>query len=72
MLLDTQVWLWMQRCPDRLGSTQPDRGIRETSRCSRQQAEIAIKFALGRLPQPVLTADPQIIRYDVEVHDAER
>lgn len=54
LLLDTQVWLWMQVAPDRLGKA---RGLTEdaTNRLFLSAAsswEIAIKFALGKLPLP--------------------
>ena len=55
ILLDTQVWLWMQSAPGRLGAraveivADPENELFLSSASS---WEIAIKYALGRLPLP--------------------
>lgn len=56
LLLDTQCWLWMQTTPDRLG----DRGLElvgdsahELVLSAASSWEIAIKYALGKLPLPL-------------------
>jgi len=56
VLLDTQVWLWMQAAPDRL--SEAARRIVEPAEnelllSAASSWEIAIKFGLGRLPLPV-------------------
>jgi PIN domain nuclease of toxin-antitoxin system len=56
LLLDTQVWLWLQTNPDRVTPT-----VREMLTDPRHQLllsaasawEIAIKFGLGKLPLPM-------------------
>jgi PIN domain nuclease of toxin-antitoxin system len=55
VLLDTQVWLWMQADPDRL--SEAARRIVEPAEnelllSAASSWEIAIKFGLGRLPLP--------------------
>jgi PIN domain nuclease of toxin-antitoxin system len=55
VLLDTEVWLWMQADPDRL--TEAARRIVEPAEnelllSAASSWEIAIKFGLGRLPLP--------------------
>ncbi|MSO79559.1 MAG: type II toxin-antitoxin system VapC family toxin [Acidimicrobiia bacterium] len=54
-ILDTHVWLWMQAAPSRLGSAA--RALIEDSHSTlllsaASSWEIAIKYALGRLPIP--------------------
>ncbi len=54
-LLDTHVWLWMQAAPSRLGSVA--RALIEDAHSTlllsaASSWEIAIKYALGRLPIP--------------------
>ncbi|MBI4540984.1 MAG: type II toxin-antitoxin system VapC family toxin [Gemmatimonadetes bacterium] len=55
VLLDTQCWLWMQVSPERLGRKaldlveDPDNVLYLSAASA---WEIAIKFALGRLPLP--------------------
>lgn len=55
VLLDTQVWLWMQVSPDRLSrraiDTIQDRGNRLLLSAA-SSWEITIKYALGRLRLP--------------------
>jgi PIN domain nuclease of toxin-antitoxin system len=55
ILLDTHVWLWVQTDPARLG-TEAVRLIEDTSNevllSAASSWEIAIKWALGRLPLP--------------------
>ena len=54
LLLDTQVWLWLQACPERLGPALPavaDPG-NELLFSAVSSWEIAIKYALGKLPLP--------------------
>lgn len=56
LLLDTHVWLWMQAAPSQLSSTTADMiaDPDNTVLLSAASAwEIAIKYALGRLPLPV-------------------
>lgn len=60
LLLDTHVWLWLQTAPRRL----PDDllGLIEDSTnelllSAVSSWEIAIKYALGRLPLPVVPAE---------------
>lgn len=54
LLLDTRVFLWLQTEPERLGDSLPliedERTALLLSAASSR--EIAIKFALGRLPLP--------------------
>jgi PIN domain nuclease of toxin-antitoxin system len=55
VLLDTEVWLWMQADPDRL--SEAARRIVEPAEnelllSAASSWEIAIKFGLGRLPLP--------------------
>lgn len=56
VLLDTQVWLWMQSAPGRLGArsleivADPENELLLSAASS---WEIAIKYALGKLPLPV-------------------
>jgi PIN domain nuclease of toxin-antitoxin system len=60
LLLDTHVWLWMQTTPARIA---PDvleliADTRNTVWLSSASAwEIAIKYAMGRLPLPVPPSD---------------
>ncbi len=55
LLLDTHCWLWMQVSPERIGSnaldqlTDPENALFLSSASS---WEIAIKWALGKLPLP--------------------
>jgi PIN domain nuclease of toxin-antitoxin system len=55
LLLDTQVWLWMQAAPGRLGSrahamlADPENQLLLSAASS---WEIAIKHGLGKLPLP--------------------
>lgn len=55
LLLDTHVWLWMQAEPDKLSPQATDL-ISDTRNevllSAASSWEIAIKFALGRLPLP--------------------
>ncbi|MGH9896288.1 MAG: type II toxin-antitoxin system VapC family toxin, partial [bacterium] len=55
VLLDTQVWLWMQAAPERLGQ-EARRLIEDVDNTLYFSAasswEIAIKYVLGRLPLP--------------------
>ncbi|MGH2785140.1 MAG: type II toxin-antitoxin system VapC family toxin [Actinomycetota bacterium] len=59
ILLDTQVWLWLQTSPARLGREAGEL-VRDTSNTLYLSAasswEIAIKYAIGRLPLPVAPA----------------
>lgn len=54
VLLDTHIWLWMLTEPDRLGDARPILGnARNDLLLSAASSwEIAIKYALGRLPLP--------------------
>src|SRR5256885_1908265 len=60
LLLDTQSWLWMQATPDRLtdralamvGDPSVDLALSAAS-----SWEIAIKYALGKLPLPITPAE---------------
>jgi PIN domain nuclease of toxin-antitoxin system len=55
LLLDTQVWLWMHLQPDRLRPDVRDMLIDPASTLLLSAAsswEIAIKYALGKLPLP--------------------
>src|SRR5947209_13719969 len=56
LLLDTQCWLWMQTTPERLG----DRALElvgdsthELFLSAASSWEMAIKYAVGKLPLPV-------------------
>ena len=55
VLLDTQVWLWMQVSPERFSASsltllsEPENQLLLSAASS---WEIAIKYALGRLPLP--------------------
>lgn len=56
LLLDTQCWLWMQTTPERLG----DRALElvgdsthELFLSAASSWEMAIKYAIGKLPLPV-------------------
>lgn len=55
LLLDTQAWLWMQVSPDRFSAEAlalvEDEG-NELLLSAASSWEIAIKFALGKLPLP--------------------
>ncbi|MGH2728219.1 MAG: type II toxin-antitoxin system VapC family toxin [Actinomycetota bacterium] len=55
VLLDTQVWLWLQASPDRLGP-EASKIVRDTANSLLLSAasswEIAIKYALGKLRLP--------------------
>src|SRR3954471_11605866 len=55
LLLDTQCWLWMQAAPERFGSETTklllDRRT-ELFLSAASSWEIAIKYALGKLPLP--------------------
>lgn len=53
-LLDTHVWLWMLTDPSRLGDQRSviEDGRNELLLSAASSWEIAIKFALGRLPLP--------------------
>ncbi len=60
LLLDTHVWLWLQTAPERvqpatLGKLEDTRNELLLSAAS--SWEIAIKYALGRLPLPVEPRD---------------
>lgn len=56
VLLDTQTWLWMQVSPERMNSSaltlvsQPEQELLLSAASS---WEIAIKYALGKLPLPM-------------------
>lgn len=55
LLLDTQVWLWMHLQPDRLRPNVRDMFVDPASTLLLSAAsswEIAIKYALGKLPLP--------------------
>ncbi len=55
VLLDTQVWLWMQAEPDRL-APEPRRILEQTENellfSAASSWEITIMYSLGRLPLP--------------------
>jgi PIN domain nuclease of toxin-antitoxin system len=54
-LLDTEVWLWSLSEPDRLNAKTRNllaRGAEELFLSAASSWEIAIKFALGKLPLP--------------------
>jgi PIN domain nuclease of toxin-antitoxin system len=60
LLLDTHVWLWMQTIPTRIRPETLDliADTRNTLWLSSASAwEIAIKYAMGRLPLPVPPSD---------------
>ena len=69
LLLDTQVWLWLQSQPERVNDE-----IRETLASTSTELllsaasawEIAIKYALGKLPLPEVprTYVPSRMRHD--------
>ena len=55
LLLDTQCWLWMQAEPDRFGAETRKRLLDPRNELLLSAAsawEIAIKYALGKLPLP--------------------
>lgn len=55
LLLDTQTWLWMQVSPERLRPEARDMLVDEANQLALSAAsswEIAIKYALGKLPLP--------------------
>ncbi len=55
LLLDTQVWLWMLVSPERLSAEARDAvvgGDTELLLSAASSWEIAIKYALGKLPLP--------------------
>jgi PIN domain nuclease of toxin-antitoxin system len=59
-LLDTQVWLWMHLQPERLRPEVRDQFVDPASTLLLSAAsswEIAIKYALGKLPLPELPYD---------------
>ncbi len=60
LILDTHIWLWMQVEPSRLNQSVieliSDTG-NEVILSAASSWEIAIKYALGRLPLPVPPAD---------------
>ncbi|MCY3817933.1 MAG: type II toxin-antitoxin system VapC family toxin [Gammaproteobacteria bacterium] len=56
LLLDTHVWLWLQACPDRIEAwtlAQLEDVSNELLLSAASSWEIAIKYAIGRLPLPV-------------------
>lgn len=58
-LLDTHVWLWMLTAPEKLGASRPmlqDASTRLLLSAA-SSWEIALKYALGRLPLP---APPEV------------
>ncbi len=60
LLLDTHCWLWMQTAPERLAKPALDAirdGENELFLSAASSWEIAIKYALGRLPLPVPPAE---------------
>jgi PIN domain nuclease of toxin-antitoxin system len=60
LLLDTQVWLWMQASPSRLAASTKALIVDPANSLMLSAAsawEIAIKYALGRLPLPVAPSD---------------
>jgi PIN domain nuclease of toxin-antitoxin system len=65
-LLDTHVWLWMLTDPERLGAALPlvQDARNELILSSASSWEIAVKYALGRvpLPEPPSTYVPARIR----------
>ena len=54
LLLDTQIFLWVQLTPDRLGAHREtvEDHANEPLVSAASSWEIAIKYALGRLPLP--------------------
>lgn len=60
LLLDTHIWLWMQVAPGRLNENAIDL-ISDTANelylSAASSWEIAIKYALGRLPLPTPPAE---------------
>ena len=59
-LLDTQTWLWMQTSPERLRAEARTALVNEDNELFLSAAnswEIAIKYALGKLPLPEPPAD---------------
>lgn len=65
LLLDTQAWLWMQVSPDRLRSATRDVIVDASTELVLSAAsswEIAIKWALGKLPLPQTPADYVVSR----------
>jgi PIN domain nuclease of toxin-antitoxin system len=68
-LLDTQVWLWLQVSPARVGDEVRDQLADPAARLLLSAAsswEIAIKYALGKLPlpEPPRTYVPSRMRHD--------
>lgn len=59
LLLDTHVFLWLQTEPERLGQTLDTLvdGANELLLSAASSWEIAIKYALGRLPLPASPAE---------------
>jgi PIN domain nuclease of toxin-antitoxin system len=60
VLLDTQCWLWMQVSPERFSPVALElvgSGSNELYLSAASCWEIAIKFALGKLPLPVPPAE---------------
>ena len=56
LLLDTHVWLWLQASPDRIEPgtlTQLEDVSNELLLSAASSWEIAIKYALGKLPLPL-------------------
>lgn len=56
LLLDTHVWLWLQASPDRIEPgtlAQLEDVSNELLLSAASSWEIAIKYAIGRLPLPV-------------------
>lgn len=59
-LLDTQTWLWMQVCPERLTADAVDLvsdAAHELVLSAASSWEIAVKYARGKLPLPQPPAD---------------
>lgn len=54
LLLDTHIWLWMLTEPSRLGDARAsiEDGSNELLLSAASSWEIAIKYAVGRLPLP--------------------
>jgi PIN domain nuclease of toxin-antitoxin system len=54
LLLDTQVWLWLQVAPERLGAALPlaENPSNVLLFSAASSWEIAIKWGLGKLPLP--------------------
>lgn len=60
LLLDTQVWLWMQAAPARIEARAAELiadSANDVLLSAASAWEIAIKYALGRLALPVPPAD---------------